>query len=66
MRLTAITTSSKAAFPARSPKPLTVVLTDDAPALIPASALAVAKPKSLWVWISRGIIKAEASRLTLV
>ena len=45
-------TSSSAAFPARSPKPLIVVLTNFAPALIPAMALAVAIPRSLWVCTS--------------
>jgi len=50
--LSAITTSSRAALPARSPRPLTVVFTYVAPALIPARALAVAMPKSLCVCIS--------------
>ena len=39
-------------MPARSPRPLTVVLTKRAPARIPAMALAVAMPKSLCVCIS--------------
>jgi len=48
----AITTSSKAALPARSPIPLTDTCAWSAPASNPASALAVAIPKSSWVWTS--------------
>ena len=49
----AITTSSSAALPARSPRPLTVVLAWVAPAHQAARVLAVARPRSLWAWISR-------------
>ena len=44
----AITTSSSAAFPARSPKPLIVHSICLAPAATPAKELATATPKSLW------------------
>ena len=46
--LSAITTSSIAVLPARSPMPLMVHSTCRAPAFTPASALAVAMPRSLW------------------
>ena len=44
----AITTSSSAALPARSPMPLMVHSICRAPALTPASELATAMPRSLW------------------
>ena len=50
--LSPMTTSSSAALPARSPRPLMVVLTNFAPARMPAMALAVAIPRSLWVCTS--------------
>jgi hypothetical protein len=46
----AITTSSSDVLPARSPMPLTVHSICRAPARTPASALAVAMPRSLWQW----------------
>ena len=46
--LIAITTSSSAALPARSPMPLMVHSICRAPALTPASELATAMPRSLW------------------
>jgi hypothetical protein len=49
-RSSAITTSSRAALPARSPKPATVTSTDAAPASMALTAFAVAMPKSLWAW----------------
>ena len=47
--LMAITTSSRAVLPARSPRPLIVHSICVAPFLTPASASAVAMPRSLWV-----------------
>ncbi len=44
----AITTSSSAALPARSPMPLMVHSICRAPARMPASELATAMPRSLW------------------
>ncbi len=44
----AITTSSSAALPARSPMPLMVHSTCRQPALTPARELATAMPRSLW------------------
>ena len=46
--LIAITTSSRAAFPALSPMPLIVHSICLAPAVTPAKEFATAKPKSLW------------------
>ena len=43
-----VTTSAKEEIPHLSPKPLTVTSTHVAPDWIACSALAVAKPKSLW------------------
>ena len=48
--LSAITISSSAALPARSPRPLMVHSTCRAPALTAASELATASPRSLWQW----------------
>ena len=46
----AITTSSRDALPARSPRPLIVTSTWRAPAWTAASVLEVASPRSLWQW----------------
>ena len=46
----AMTTSSREALPARSPRPLIVTSTWRAPAWTAASVLAVASPRSLWQW----------------
>jgi len=46
--LIAITISSSAALPARSPMPLMVHSTCRQPARTPASELATAMPRSLW------------------
>ena len=46
----AITTSSREALPARSPRPLIVTSTWRAPACTAARVLAVARPRSLWQW----------------
>ena len=51
--LIAITTSSRAAFPALSPKPFIVHSICLAPAWTPANELATAKPKSLWQWVDK-------------
>src|SRR5690554_5861458 len=47
----AITTSSRAVFPALSPMPLIVTSACLAPFIIPAIVLAVAMPRSLWQWV---------------
>jgi hypothetical protein len=47
VRRAAMTTSSSAALPARSPKPLTVTLAQSAPQARAAMVLAVAMPRSL-------------------
>ena len=47
----AITTSSSAVLPARSPSPLMVHSIWRAPAPTAASALATAMPRSLWQWV---------------
>ena len=49
----AITTSSRAAFPALSPIPFIVHSICLAPAITPAKELATAKPRSLWQWVER-------------
>lgn len=46
-----MTTSSRAQFPARSPMPLMVHSIWPAPFSTPARALAVAMPRSSWVWV---------------
>jgi hypothetical protein len=45
---TAMTISSSAALPARSPRPLMVHSTWRAPSMTAASELATARPRSLW------------------
>ena len=47
----AMTTSSRLALPARSPRPLIVTSTWRAPAWTAASVFAVARPRSLWQWM---------------
>ena len=47
----AMTSSSSAALPARSPMPLMVHSTCRAPAPIAAKRLATARPRSLWQWL---------------
>ena len=49
----AITTSSREAFPARSPMPFTQTSTCRAPARTAARELATARPRSLWQWTER-------------
>ena len=64
MYLSAMTTTSSAAFPARSPRPPTVTLTQVAPPWMPATALATAMPKSLCVCISTSRPVCSTSSLT--
>ena len=64
MYLSAMTTSSSAALPARSPRPPTVTLTQVAPPWMPAIALAMAMPKSLCVCISTSRPVCSTSSLT--
>ena len=47
----AMTISSMAALPARSPMPFTVHSTCRAPAWTAARELATARPRSLWQWV---------------
>ena len=56
----AITTSSSAVLPARSPRPLIVHSICRAPASTAASAFAVAMPRSLWQWVAK--ITASGAR----
>ena len=65
----AITTSSSAALPARSPRPLIVHSTWRAPPILtPASEFATAMPRSLWQWTDQialsefGIFLRRSSR----
>ena len=61
--LSAITISSSAALPARSPMPLTVHSTWRAPASTPASELATARPRSLWQWVEKITLSASGTRV---
>ena len=58
----AITTSSIAVLPARSPRPLIVHSICRAPASTAASALAVAMPRSLWQWVAMVIASIPGTR----
>jgi hypothetical protein len=58
----AITTSSSAVLPARSPRPLIVHSIWRAPASTAASALAVAMPRSLWQWVAKMMLSAPGTR----
>ncbi len=49
----AITTSSSAALPARSPMPLMAHSICRAPPCTPESELATASPRSLWQWVEK-------------
>ena len=55
------TTSSRAAFPARSPIPFMVTSACLAPARIPASVLAVAIPRSLWQCMERTTLSSAGT-----
>ncbi len=57
----AITTSSSAVLPARSPSPLIVHSICRAPASTAASAFAVAMPRSLWQWVAKTISSAPGT-----
>ena len=59
----AITISSSAALPARSPMPLMVHSTWRAPASTPARELATARPRSLWTWVEKITLSALGTRL---
>jgi hypothetical protein len=48
-----ITSSSSEVLPARSPMPFIVTSACRAPAMIPASVLAVASPRSSWQWVEK-------------
>ena len=58
----AITTSSSAALPARSPMPLMVHSIWRAPALTPASELATAMPRSSWQCTENTALSAFGTR----
>ena len=58
----AITTSSSAVLPARSPRPLIVHSICRAPASTAASAFAVAMPRSLWQWVAKTTSSAPGTR----
>ena len=57
----AMTISSSAALPARSPRPLMVHSTCRAPARTPASELATAMPRSLWQWVEKITLSAPGT-----
>jgi hypothetical protein len=64
-RGSAMTISSMAVLPARSPMPLIVHSTWRAPARMAASELATASPRSLWQWtreIARSMFLTLAKR----
>ena len=58
----AITTSSSAVLPARSPRPLIVHSICRAPASTAASEFAVAMPRSLWQWVAKTTSSAPGTR----
>ncbi len=58
----AITTSSSAALPARSPMPFTVHSTWRTPARRAAMVLATARPRSLWLCVDRITSSAPGTR----
>ncbi len=60
--LIAITISSSAALPARSPMPLMVHSIWRAPAFTPASELATAMPRSLWQWVEKRALSELGTR----
>ena len=58
----AITTSSSAVLPARSPRPLIVHSICRAPASTAARLFAVAMPRSLWQWVEKTTASAPGTR----
>src|SRR5215469_14447512 len=62
LTFSAITISSSAALPARSPMPLMVHSTWRAPASTPASEFATARPRSLWQWVEKMTLSALGTR----
>ena len=58
----AITVSSSAALPARSPMPLIVHSICRTPARTAASVLATARPRSLWLWVEKMTFSAPGTR----
>ena len=62
----AMTISSSAALPARSPKPLIVHSTCRAPPITPASELATAMPRSLWQWVEKIAFSAPGTEAMMV
>ena len=58
----AMTTSSSAALPARSPMPFTVHSIWRAPACTPASEFATARPRSLWQCTENTALSASGTR----
>ena len=59
---TAITISSRAALPARSPSPLIVHSICLAPPATPAKELATARPRSSWQWVENTALSASGTR----
>ena len=62
----AITTSSSAALPARSPMPLIVHSICRAPPATPANELATARPRSLWQWTEKIALSEFGTRARTV
>ena len=58
----AMTTSSSAVLPARSPMPLIVHSICRAPASTAARLLAAAMPRSLWQWVEKTTASAPGTR----
>ena len=59
---TAITISSRDAFPARSPSPLMVHSTWRTPFITAANELATARPRSLWQWVDQTTLPEFGTR----
>ena len=60
--VSAMTISSSAALPARSPMPLMVHSTCRAPPSTPASEFATARPRSLWQWTEKTALSESGTR----
>ena len=60
-----ITTSSRAALPARSPMPLIVHSTWRAPCLTAVIEFAVARPRSLWQWTAMIALSTLGTRFMM-
>ena len=57
----AMTISSNAALPARSPMPLMAHSICRAPPITPSRELATARPRSLWQWVEKTTVSAPGT-----